>query len=202
MVRVHRGAFEDPPLAHARGFFLHRHRGVSVGEKHLERKLGSILALISTVEQCDPIQPDEIILRRVPEDQMDGSDPRRPLPDAFDPHRVNDVDGLSVYREKYHIAAEVAGLRTRGSKPTWVARLRARSITDLGLTLKPDPKESEGGLPARPGHALIVEMNTGARKSDAVEQWKRQLLEKIINVEGGDAGFPAPAAAPAAPSSD
>ena len=153
------------------------------------------------MEQNDPIQPDEIILRRVPEDQMGSGNPRLPLPDGFDPHRTNDADGLSVYREKYHTPAQAAGFRTRGSKPTWIARLRAKSITDLGLTLKPDPREPEDGLPARPGHALIVEMNTPARKSDAVEQWKQQLLSSVIGVEGGDAGFPAPVAAPAAPQS-
>ncbi|MBL8876406.1 MAG: hypothetical protein JNM86_11480 [Phycisphaerae bacterium] len=151
------------------------------------------------MEQNDPIQSDEIILRRVQEDQMGSGNPRWPLPDGFSPHRTNDGDGLSVYREKYHTPAQVAGFRTKGSKPTWIARLRAKSITDLGLTLKPDPRESEDGLPARPGHALIVEMNTPSRKSDAVEQWKQQLLSSVVEVEGGDAGFPAPAAAPVAP---
>lgn len=55
------------------------------------------------VEQTDPILPVEILLRRIPEAQMSSGVPREPLPDAFDPHKTNDADGLSVYREKYQI---------------------------------------------------------------------------------------------------
>lgn len=125
--------------------------------------------------------------------------PRRPLPAGFGPHRDNDTDGLSVYREKYHTPEQVAGYRTKGTKPMWIARLSAKSITDLGLTLKPDPRGPENGLPARPGHALIVEMNSNTRKSDEVEQWKQQLLSVIVSVEGGAAGFAAPVAHPRIP---
>jgi len=146
------------------------------------------------VEPSDSIQPDEIILRRVPQDQMGSDTPRRPLPDGFDPHRTRDTDGLSVYREKHHSAQEVASLRTKPGKPTWIARITAKSITDLGLTLRPDPREPEDGLPARPGHALIVELNSDMRKSDAVAQWKQQLLASVISVEGGATGFAAPVA--------
>jgi len=151
------------------------------------------------VEPHDPIQPDEIILRRIPEAQMGVVGTRCPLPDGFDPHRTADVDGLSVYREKYHTPSQVAGFRTKGSQPTWIARLRAKAITDLGLTLKPDPLDPEDGLPARPGHALILEINSPARKSDAVEQWKRQLLASVVGVVGGDTGFAAPTITPTAP---
>lgn len=132
---------------------------------------------------------------------MGAGNPRRPLPDGFDPHRTKDTDGLSVYREKYHTPEQVAGFRTKGTKPTWIARLQAKSITDLGLTLKPDPRRPEDGLPARPGHSLIVEMNSAARKSNAVEQWKQQLLSSVIDVDGGENGFPAPVATGPAPQS-
>lgn len=148
----------------------------------------------TTVEQSDPIHPDEIILRRVREAHMTTDTPRWPLPDAFDPDKLRDEDGLSVYREKYHTPQEVAALRTKGKGPCWVVRVPAKSILNLGLTLRPDGRKPEVGLPSRPGHALIVEMNSGTRKSDAVEQWKRQLVSSVIAVDGGDAGFPPPAA--------
>lgn len=144
------------------------------------------------VEQTDPILPVEILLRRIPEAQMSSGVPREPLPDAFDPHKTNDADGLSVYREKYHSPAEVAEYRTKGTTPSWVARIPARAITELGLTLRPDPRGAEGGLPARPGHALIVELNSAARKTNAVEEWKRQLVAAVTSVEGGDTGFAPP----------
>lgn len=120
--------------------------------------------------------------------------PRWPLPDAFGPHPDNDTDGLSVYREKYHTPAEVAAFRTKGTKPTWIARLSAKSIADMGLSLTPDPRDPDHGLPARAGHALIVEMNSRTRKSDDVQQWKQQLVAAIVSVEGGAMGFAAPTA--------
>ena len=144
------------------------------------------------MEQYDPIQPDEIILRRIPESQVGTDDPRWPLPAGFDPHRTNDTDGLSVYREKHHSPEQVAGFRTKGTKPTWVARISAKSIIDLGLTLIPDPRGPEYGLPARPGHALIKEINSDHRKSDKVAEWKQGLVSKVIDVAGGDTGFAAP----------
>ncbi|MCC6677087.1 MAG: hypothetical protein IT436_08080 [Phycisphaerales bacterium] len=148
------------------------------------------------MEQNDPIHPDEIILRRVREEHMGTGTPRLPLPDAFDPDRDKDGDGLSVYREKYHNAEAVAAFRTKGKKPSWVVKITARSISDYGLTLRADPRPPEYGLPARPGHALIVEMNSQARKSNSVEQWKQQLLSSVIGVEGGANGFAAPTAPP------
>jgi hypothetical protein len=132
----------------------------------------------------DPIQPEEIILRRVPEAQMDPSEPRWPRIEAFGPHPYNDTDGLSVYRAKFHTPAEAAGFRTKSKKKTWIAMLKASSITALGLTLRPDPLEKTEDLPEQPGHALIVEMRTEQRLSYDVDQWKNSLLAAVIGVEG------------------
>lgn len=131
---------------------------------------------------------------------MGNGTPRLPMADGFDPHKIKDTNGLSVYREKYPSPEQVAGFRTKGTKPSWVVKLRAQSVIDAGLTLIAAPREAADGLPAQQGHALIVEINSAARKSDLVEQWKRQLLASIIGVEGGDNGFAAPVAATDPPS--
>jgi hypothetical protein len=131
----------------------------------------------------DPIQPEEIVLRRVPEVDMDISLPGRPLPAAFDPNK-NDTHGISVYRESFHTPEEAAGFRTKSKRKTWVARLKASSITALGLTIKPDPLEKRGELPEQPGHALIVELRTENRKSKEVDDWKELLVAAVISVEG------------------
>jgi hypothetical protein len=110
---------------------------------------------------------------------------------AFDPSK-NDSDGLSVYRERYHSASEVAAMRTKGTSPTWVVRLRASSILQLGLALQPDPRPTEDGLPNRPGHALISSMRSENRSTDEVKNWMMQLQAIVLDVMGGDDGFPAP----------
>lgn len=134
--------------------------------------------------QVDEIHVEEVILRRIPEAQMDFGSPRMPLPDGFAPHSTNDTDGLSVYREKHHSPADIAGFRTRGTKPMWVVKIPVQKMNDLGLTLRPDPLKATASLPAQPGHALIVDMNSKNRKSDQVENWKRQLVEAAVEVVG------------------
>ena len=82
------------------------------------------------MEPNDPIQPEEIMLRRVPEARMGDGSPRWPLPDAFDPTKpdarrgtLGDVDGISVYRRHFHTPKEAADFRTKSKSQTWMACL-------------------------------------------------------------------------------
>ena len=135
------------------------------------------------VEPNDPIQAEEIILRRIPEAKMSSDAPRRPMPDAFDPHK-KDTDGLSVYREHFHSAEEVCDFRTVSKNKAWVAKLKASSIFALGLTIEPDPlDEIQGQRRKQVGHCLIKEMNAANSKSDKVEQWKRHLAALVLDFD-------------------
>lgn len=138
------------------------------------------------MDPLSPIQPEEMILRRVPKHRM-SLDQRTVQPDAFAPKmpdkkNTGDTDGLSVYREAFHSAEDVGRtLRSRGSEPMWVARLRASDITALGLTLLPDPKDGFAhpkGLP-QPGHALIPEIAVSTATTDRVVEIKRMLAALV-----------------------
>jgi len=114
---------------------------------------------------------------------------RRPLPDAFDPHKERDGGGLSVFRLAFHTTEEVSNFRTMSPKSGWVARLRASSIIALGLTIIPDPLEAADQRPAQPGHSVVPELNSANRKSSEAAQWKQQLAAAVIAVDGP---FPPP----------
>lgn len=109
----------------------------------------------------------------------------RPLPDAFDP-RTTDDTGLSVYRHRFHSAAEAASFRTLGKSRAWIAYIPVEGIFSLGLTVVPDPLGATGLLPPQRGHALIPELTSALRQSDRqrLEVLKRALLAIVLAIEG------------------
>jgi len=108
----------------------------------------------------------------------------RPLPDAFSPHRTSDSTGISVYRLQFHTAAEIAGFRTLGTAPVWVAYIRLASIREIGLDVIPDRIAATSLLPAQEGHALLPQLDSAHRDSDEVASWKRLLLSAVFQVDG------------------
>jgi len=139
---------------------------------------------LSTVEPNDPIQPEEIVLRRVPEAQMNGGPPFNLSANAFDPHPTRDTDGLSVYRRAFHTPQEAADFRTKSKSRAWVAELPVSAITALGLTIEPKPLDATADLPAQPGHAVIPALNSADRKAPKVDEWKQQLVAAVTHVNG------------------
>lgn len=118
-------------------------------------------------------------------------DDRRPMAAAFTPHR-NDSDGLSVFRASIHSEEDVARRFRRGGKaPTWVARLRVRDVLALGMTVVADPLDAADGLPAQPGHALIPELDSASRGTDA-QRLQSQRLALLVRPDGVMGPFDAP----------
>src|SRR5262249_23609773 len=108
-------------------------------------------------DDAPPIDPDEVLLRRIP---ITGGyfDPKKspPVqPGAFRPN-AGDTDGISIYRERLLSALKLVASTKRAPGTTKVARLLARDLQALGVTL--EPKQEEGDLP---GHVVIPEINYG-----------------------------------------
>ena len=136
------------------------------------------------MEPHEPVQPEEILLRRVPEAHMgDGQSPW-PLAMAFAPRSNGDEDGLSVYRKIFHTPQHAADFRTKSTSKSWVAELRAADVFALGLTVEPLPLGPTSELPSQPGHAVLRELNSTNRKTKRAEECKQQLLAAVIAVTG------------------
>ncbi|MCW5769439.1 MAG: hypothetical protein KIT19_12230 [Phycisphaeraceae bacterium] len=136
------------------------------------------------MEPNDPIQPEEIILRRVPEAQMNGGPPFNLSANAFDPHPTRDTDGLSVYRRVFHTPQDAADFRTKSKSKAWVAELPASAIIAMGLTIDPRPLDGTADMPAQPGHAVLRELNSANRKTSQADRWRQQLLASVTTVTG------------------
>lgn len=111
-----------------------------------------------------PIQAEEFILRRVHHNHVDPGPPIAVNYTAFRP-TPDDTAGLSVFREQYSTAAQVAAA---GRKPGeyYVVRLSVRDLQRLNLTVVPD--EQPGGPP---GHALVPELSVDSCKRDRA-RWR------------------------------
>lgn len=138
------------------------------------------------MDPLSPIQPEEIILRRVPKQKGMSLDLSTVQPGAFAPNE-RDTDGLSVHRAAIHTPKEVAqDFRGKGSQPVWVAHLRAQDILALGVTIEPMPVAASVDPPrlAQPGHAIIPELNAGNAHSDETEEHKHQLAAAVFQIDG------------------
>ena len=100
-------------------------------------------------------------------------------PAAFDPHRKNDITGLSIFRAKYKSIEEAA--RGRPGKSYYVAVLRAGDLRKNVITVVPHPDGPDG---YDPGHAEIPDLNAGNRKDDKTLERQRLLVELCLRVEG------------------
>src|SRR5438132_4710032 len=114
---------------------------------------------VMSQQQQAAVAADEFVLRRIHRNQVDAGPPPavgfvgfRPTPE--------DIAGLSVYRENFVSAAEVAA---SGRKPGeyYVTRLSVAGLQSLGLAVIAD--EQADGLT---GHALIPELSLAACQRD------------------------------------
>src|ERR1035437_2840998 len=82
----------------------------------------------------EPIDSDEIIYRRVP---TIWAGVPFPSPQACTP-RKEDVEGLSVYREKYTKTIAEVAYNDRGTQ-YYVAVLKAHDLIEAGIEIIPSP---------------------------------------------------------------
>lgn len=122
------------------------------------------------------IGDSEWLLRRIPEDRGPSNTHPQPTPLAFRPHE-RDTNGLSLYRERLVLAAEVAQWGAAG-KRYFVGRVQTGTIRGLGMTVRIVP-DARG----RPGHVVIPELNANTRKGSVEEGWQERLAA-ICDVVG------------------
>lgn len=133
----------------------------------------------------EPVGDDELLYRKIPVSQKwyDPANSPFPSPEAFRPHRVHDVAGLSIDRAKseQHPEFKTVEEAGQGASPDgyYVAVLQAGALRREGIDVIPKPVEGNSG------HAELPDLNAADRKSDQVEQWKRVLAQKLtLRVEG------------------
>jgi len=102
----------------------------------------------------NPVFPNEVLLRTVPNSPgfYTPTIPNWSInPNAFEPAK-DDLDGTSFFREDFVTKEELAST-TKHPNGVRVARVVAKEITRLQLSLKPDPDDTQP-----PGHTVIPEM--------------------------------------------
>jgi hypothetical protein len=132
----------------------------------------------SGMSEADPVERHEFLLRRIHFHQYKER-PRDPiLRTAFTP-APNDTDGLSVYRETFCTACELAEAASKPSSDYYVVRLCAGDVLDAcGCTLRPDPRPP----PSPAGHTLIPEISRQTAKAS------RELQLKLTELANGSRG--------------
>jgi hypothetical protein len=112
----------------------------------------------------EPIDPDEIIYRRVPERSSIYKPNRTPAlsQKAFSP-RDSDVDGISVIRASYVGGAEEAAANGPDGMEFYVLAFRAGDLQASGMSIVPAPEVD------CIGHALIPNVNAANRDLPQVQ---------------------------------
>ena len=130
-----------------------------------------------SVADDEPITDDELLYRRISV-KSKWYDPSTDSlePQAFAPHKTNDVTGLSVYRAKYKTAEE-ASRRTPGEW-YYVVVLRAGDLREKGMSVEPRPLADDRG------HADLPDLKADDYKSDITRERQRMLTNLRLGVEG------------------
>ena len=129
--------------------------------------------------ETTPVSPDEILLRRIPNNKSYCYRDRATSalvvdPYAFTPNRKRDTDGMSFYRENFATPEEVA-LDYPPDGGARVARVAVQLVIDLGLgKIVTDPHDDQ----ERPaGHVYIPALRYVDRKTLSREE--RQARDRI-----------------------
>lgn len=101
---------------------------------------------------------DEYVLRRIPECWVDQALEMPVKRSAFEPNKKRDTNGLSVFRELFVTAQELAAA---GNNRYYVARFKVAELNELGLDVIADPQKDQ-----LPGHALIPQLNAASIKGN------------------------------------
>lgn len=131
-------------------------------------------------DRIESIADEELLYRRVPKStNWYDSETDYLKPEAFAPHKTNDITGLSVTRAKYKSIEEAA--QGRPGKSYYVAVLRAGDLRNNEIAVVPRPDVPEG---YDPGHAEIPDLNADNRKEDETLERQRLLARLRLRVEG------------------
>jgi hypothetical protein len=128
---------------------------------------------------ANPVRPDEFVLRHIHKNHCSADVPRIVHLAAFRPSR-EDATGLSVFREAYLSAAQVAALGRKTGEYV-VVRLSVEALARLGLTVVPDDEPN-----SPPGHAVIPQLNVAEyerdkqRLKDILLELARQATQAIV----------------------
>ena len=127
--------------------------------------------------ETDPVSPNEILLRTVPNSvgyYTESMGNWAINPEAFRPLK-DDTDGISLFREDFVTRRRLASLN-RHANGVRVARLAAEECVALQLSLNPAPDLSEP-----PGHVLVPEMAFVKRTAQTKLQVQRikDLAQKL-----------------------
>lgn len=134
------------------------------------------------MDENSPVLPAERVFRRILKAYYDASLAQPIQRVSFVPNKSDD-DGLSLFREAFTSAAEVAA-KGPNAKGYVVARLLVQDIVGLGLSVVPAPDETQPR-----GHCLIPELTiefhkTGKNKAKELEQSLAELAGRdVIYVE-------------------
>lgn len=132
-------------------------------------------------DQHDPIEDDEFLLRRVLREYVDTNLAQPVQREGFRPTK-DDVDGISVFRERFVAPSVVATAGRRGPTGYYVVRLRARDIRALGLSVRPNVMDNQ-----LPGHSLIPEINHPASRNDS--ETSKELQRKLAKLADNNIAF-------------
>jgi len=125
----------------------------------------------------EPIDDDEVLFRRFPEDWSEPGGAIHPSHLAFSPSS-RDVTGLSLSRAKY-VTPEDAGRGPRADKKYYVAVLRAGDLRQKGIKVIPSPSKRNRG------HCEIPILNYATRCDDHSKQMEVLLAgESCLQVLG------------------
>lgn len=136
------------------------------------------------MNELDPIADDEVLYRRVSASAVPQQyDPATgSLGDqAFAPHKIMDVSGLSISRAKFKSLEEAA--LGRPGKSYFVAVLLAGDLRQRGIEVVPRPELPDGQFD--PAHAELPDLNAANRKEDITLERQRILAHELcLRVEG------------------
>ena len=131
--------------------------------------------------ESDPVGDDEFLLRAIPNSVnyiKQSMQAWRIDPYAFRPNKNRDPDGMSFFREDF-VSRRKVSKACRHPDGARVARLRAKDVRALDVTIKPDPRDDE-----LPGHVIIPEMNFAASKDQARRRKIQDLEQKLAALAG------------------
>lgn len=127
-----------------------------------------------------PIEPDELLYRRIQAAHYDAAKSEYPEFLAFRPNE-HDLDGLSLSRAKMMSPKAVALGRARPGSQYYAAAIQVSAITGLNLSLVTDDKRPLlSGEVANPAHVVIPELNAAVRRDATTAALAQKLSRKIV----------------------
>jgi hypothetical protein len=122
------------------------------------------------------IEDDELLYRRIPASTgWYSPDTGEIKLEAFAPHKINDLTGLSLSRAKFKSVADAA--QGQPGKSYYVAVLQAGTLRANGLAVRQDPPDDLS-------HAELPDLNASNRKADQTLERQRLIVDLCLRVEG------------------